>query len=269
MQFVRSWRQRAFSPPRGTLWNMAARDVFISYARYDGDQSVAMLVDELRRRGISYWLDDTETQPGGSLAEAISDGLKLAAAIVFFVTPHYLETKGWRHLEANAATARLAHDPELHVVPVLTVPHEDFAARFPLLADRVALTWASGTDVVADAIGRLFPRKATTEWHTYHPEETVGRVWVRLLPTPGAVGKAHELTFRWGPYAKRLTVTPTTTDSISFEHHKTEPDSVALLVEVHPAAVITFGQGEPPDRPPMNIDEGWTRAAGGTFPGHL
>lgn len=248
---------------------MPARDVFISYARSDGDRGVAILADALQRRGISYWLDDTETQPGSSLAEAISDGLQLATAILFFVTPHYLENKGWRHLEANAATARLAHDPELHVIPVLAVPHKEFAARFPLLADRVALAWDPRTPTVADAVARLFPRNATTEWHTYHPEETVGRVWARLLPVPDAIGKAHDLTFRWGPYTKRITVTPTTTDPISFEHHKTSPDSVALLVEVRPAAVITFGQGEPPDRPPMNIDEGWTRAAGGTFPGHL
>lgn len=248
---------------------MPARDIFISYARSDGDRGVALLAEALRQRGISYWLDDTETQPGGSLAEAISDGLELAAAILFFVTPHYLENKGWRHLEANAATARLAHDPELHVVPVLAVRHENFAARFPLLADRVALEWTLGADAVANSIARLFPRSATTEWHTYHPEETVGRVWVRLLPVPGAVGQVHQLTFRWGPYSKRITVTPATADPLSFEHHKTKPDAVALLVEVNPAAVITFGQGEPPDRPPINVDEGWTRAAGGTFPGHL
>ena len=78
--------------------------------------------------------------------------------------------------------------------------------------------------------------------------------------------ESSRLDLPLGPYAKRITVTPTTTDPISFEHHQTRPDSVALLVEVRPAAVITFGQGEPPDRPPMNIDEGRTRAAGGTFP---
>jgi hypothetical protein len=149
------------------------------------------------------------------------------------------------------------------------VPHEDFASRFPLLADRVALEWTPGADVVANSIARLFLRSPATEWHTYHPEEAVGRVWIRLLPVSEAVGQVHELTFRWGPYSKRITVTPATTDPVSFEHHKTNTDSVALLVEVHPAAVITFGQGEPPDRPPTNVDEGWTRAAGGTSPGHL
>lgn len=248
---------------------MPARDVFISYARLDGQRGVALLADALRLRAVSYWLDDVEAQPGGSLADAIGDGLQLAAAILFFVTPHYLDAKGWRHLEANAATARLAGDPDLPVIPVLAVPHEEFAEKFPLLADRVALMWAIGPDKVADSISGLFPRKPATEWYIYHPEDVVGRVWVRLLPVPEAVGKVHELTFRWGPYSRRITVTPTSAGPISFEHHKTAPDSVALLVEVHPAAVITFGQGEPPDRPATNIDEGWTRAAGGTFPGHL
>jgi len=248
---------------------MPARDIFISYARSDGERDVAILATALRAMGISYWLDDSETQPGESLAEAISDGLLLAAAVLFFVTPQYLEKKGWRHLEANAATALLAHDPELHAIPVLAVRHADFAARFPLLADRVALEWTSGADAVASSIAPLFPRTATTEWHTYHPKEHVGQVWVRLLPMPGAVGLPHELTFRWGPYSKRVTVTPATAEPISFEHHKTSADEVALLIEVHPAAVITFGQGGPPDRPSTNVDEGWTRAAGGTFPGHL
>lgn len=62
---------------------MSARDIFISYARSDGDRDVGLLADALRSRSISYWLDDSETQPGGSPADAISDGLSLATVVLF------------------------------------------------------------------------------------------------------------------------------------------------------------------------------------------
>ena len=115
---------------------------------------------------------------------------QLATTVLFFVTPHYLENKGWRRLEANAATARLAHDPRAACHPCsCSAAQRSSAARFPLLADRVALAWDPRIPTVADAVARLFPRNAATEWHTFHPEETVGRVWARLLPVPDEVGK--------------------------------------------------------------------------------
>ena len=36
---------------------MPARDIFISYARSDGNRDVALLAEALRCRGISYWLE--------------------------------------------------------------------------------------------------------------------------------------------------------------------------------------------------------------------
>jgi hypothetical protein len=72
-----------------------------------------------------------------------------------------------------------------------------------------------------------------------------------------------------GPYLKNVEFIPADGRPYSFLHHKTAPDSVLLLASVEPPTIITFGQGPAPDRIFENIDEGWTRSAGGHWPGHL
>jgi hypothetical protein len=247
---------------------MPARDVFVCHAHLDKVTHVRPLVDALSRRGVSCWVDEAELLPGVSLIEAINDGLATAQFVLVVITENFLQ-RNWTQRELNAALSREIRTGSVVVIPVLAVDHDTYVQRYPLLEDKVYLDWSQGVDSLSDRISALFSREPAAEWHNDHPQEHVGIVWVRVLPAPGALGREHSMTLRWGPYIKNLIFTPGSEMPISFLHHKTNPDLVTLHVHIEPASIVTFGQGIPPDHPPINIDEGWTRTAGGHFPGHL
>ena len=247
---------------------MPARDVFLCHAREDRFIYTGPLARELNLRGISCWVDEGEVLPGRSLIDAINDGLRASTYVLLLVTETFLGP-GWRQKELNAALAREIRTATPVVIPVLDVDHDLFAERYPLLADKLALSWELGPAKVADEIAALFPRTPSHEWHYHHPADHVGLVWVRVLPADAHRGKLHTLTLRWGPYLKEEIFTASERGPMSFLHHKTAPDAVTLHASVHPAAVITFGQGPAPDQPATNIDEGWTRSSGGDWPGYL
>jgi TIR domain-containing protein len=247
---------------------MPARDIFLCHAHLDKVTHARPLVDALSRRGISCWVDEAELLPGASLIDAISDGLISAHFVVLLITENFLQ-RNWTQRELNAALSREIRTGSVVVIPILTVDHDTYARRYPLLEDKVYLNWVEGVESLADRIAALFAREPASEWHQDHPKDHVGLVWVRVLPSAGALGREHSMTLRWGPYIKDVKFTPQSQMPVSFLHHKTNYDLVTLHVHIEPASVVTFGQGTPPDKPPINIDEGWTRSAGGYFPGHL
>lgn len=247
---------------------MPARDIFICHAHVDKVSHVRPLVTELGRRGVSCWVDEGELLPGVSLIDAINDGLATAIYVLVLITEDFLQ-RNWTQRELNAALSREIRTGSVVVIPVLAVSHDSYVTRYPLLEDKIYLDWADGVDVVAGKLADLFSRRPATEWHADHPEPYVGMVWVRVLPQEANVGREHQLTLRWGPYIKHVSFTPRSPGPVSLLHHKTGADAITLHAQISPASIVTFGQGNPPDQPPINIDEGWTRTAGGSFPGHL
>ena len=247
---------------------MPARDVFLCHAHLDKVTHARPLVEALSRRGVSCWVDEAELLPGVSLLDAISEGLTSANFVLVLVTEHFLQ-RNWTQRELNAALSREIRTGSVVVIPILAVDHDAYVQKFPLLEDKVYLDWSDGAESLAGRVAGLFAREPANEWHNDHPKEHVGLVWVRVLPSPGELGLEHSMTLRWGPYVREVEFTPQSEMPISFLHHKTNPDLVTLHVHIEPASIVTFGQGTPPDTPPINIDEGWTRSAGGHFPGHL
>jgi TIR domain-containing protein len=241
---------------------MPARDVFLCHARGDRFTHTGLLADALNRRVISCWVDEGEILPGHSLTDAINDGIRTSRYIILLVTAEFLKA-GWRQAELKAALSREIRTNKTIVIPVIDISHDEFAEQYPLLGDKLAIDWSEGVGQVADQVARLFRRDPAEEWHCNHPEEFVGPVWVRVGPLPEQIGKPHILVLRWGPYIKRHAFTPEVPVPTSFLHHKTAPDNITLHATISPAAVVTFGQGSPPDRQAVNIDEGWVRSAGG------
>lgn len=203
-----------------------------------------------------------------SLIDAINDGLATAQFVLVVITENFLQ-RNWTQRELNAALSREIRTGVVVVIPILATDRGVYIQRYPLLEDKIYLEWSAGVEALADRISSLFAREPTTEWHHDHPQEHVGLVWVRVLPAAKMLGREHTMTLRWGPYIRQVKFTPQLAVPISFLHHKTNPDVVTLHVQIEPEAVVTFGQGIPPDQPAVNIDEGWTRTSGGYFPGHL
>lgn len=77
----------------------------------------------------------------------------------------------------------------------------------------------------------------------WHPASYIGKVWVKVIPTPENMGKQHCVKITWGAYvfAKTLSVG----ESLSLVHSKRNQDSIPLAVDVEPAAKVEFGQREP------------------------
>jgi TIR domain len=247
---------------------MPARDIFLCHAHLDKVTHVRPLVTALGMRGVSCWVDEAELLPGVSLIDSINDGLATARFVLVMITENFLQ-KNWTQRELNAALSREIRTGSVVVIPVLAADHDAYVERYPLLEDKIYLSWADGVDSLADRISALFSREPSGEWHCDHPREHVGLVWVRVVPADSNIGSEHSMTLRWGPYIKEIRFTPRSKGPISFLHHKTNPDVITLHAQITPPSLVTFGQGNPPDQPPVNIDEGWTRTSGGRFPGHL
>ena len=77
----------------------------------------------------------------------------------------------------------------------------------------------------------------------WYPASYIGKVWVKVIPSPENMGKQHCAKITWGAYrfAKMLSVG----ESLNLVHSKRNSDSIPLTVEVEPAAKVEFGQQEP------------------------
>lgn len=247
---------------------MSARDVFICHSHLDRITHARPFSEALNLRGISCWIDEAQIMPGESIVDKVGDGLRAARFVVVLITDNFLD-RNWPQKELNSALSREIRTGEVVIVPVLSVEQDVYFERYPLLEDKLYLDWDRGVEVLAGHVAAFFPRLPASDWHCNHPKDHVGLVWVRLVPSVDRINHIHRVTLRWGPYIKELDITPTSASPISFMHHKTQMDSVTLHASVDPPSVITFGQGVPPDNIHVNIDEGWTRTAGGNWPGHL
>jgi tetratricopeptide (TPR) repeat protein len=105
-------------------------DVFVSYARADGEQ-VRRLAENLHQAGLDVFFDDWEVGPGDVLVHQLDRGLMSAKNGLVVVTPMAL-SRPWV-LEEYAAMVTRAVQGGFRVVPVLLVDAE----LPPLLASRV------------------------------------------------------------------------------------------------------------------------------------
>lgn len=226
------------------------------------------LANALASRAVSCWLDEAVIQPGMSIIDAISDGIRKAHFVVVFFTENL--ARNWPQTELNAAMWREIESGQVVVLPILIMDRTSYMERYPLLAPKLYLPWTDGIDVIAERIARQFYRQPAAEWDCQHPSDYIGIIWTRVTPAVAHQGEPHVVTLRWGPYWVTITLTSgQTRGPISLIHHKTKQDNVPLLVSVDPPAIVTCGQGPAPDSVTQNIDEGWQRTAGGSWPGHL
>ena len=77
----------------------------------------------------------------------------------------------------------------------------------------------------------------------WHPASYIGKVWVKVIPSPENMGKQHCVKITWGAYAFAKTLS--VGESLSLVHSKRNQDSIPLAVDVEPAAKVEFGQREP------------------------
>lgn len=126
-------------------------DLFLSYASEDRDDLVRPIAEELRRRGLSVWIDEGEIVPGVDFVNAIQSGMKSAHAVVVFLTGSFLK-KRWPMLELNNFLAM--GKPLIPVVPDLSV--EVALEAYPLLSSTLMMTSVRQPQEIARRVERTY-----------------------------------------------------------------------------------------------------------------
>jgi hypothetical protein len=135
--------------PRGAVSVNKEFDVFLSHASED-KAFVRELAAALKRRGVSYWLDEIELRLGDSLRTVIDAGLANSRFGVVILSHHFF-AKQWPQQELDGLLAK-----EIDRKVILPVWHDIVFAEVskfsPTLAGRYAAQASEGVEAVADKI---------------------------------------------------------------------------------------------------------------------
>lgn len=123
-------------------------DIFLSYARIDGEQVGNALRDHLAALGVRVWFDEITIVPGQSQSLQMDRGLQKARAGLVLLTPAYVAGRFWTERELGA----LLHKETL--IPVLHgVTFEDVAKYSGILPDLAGFETANDpVAVIAEKI---------------------------------------------------------------------------------------------------------------------
>lgn len=129
-------------------------DVFLSYARIDGEDTAKSLAAALEDRGISVWFDAVAIQPGKSQSLQMDAGLLKARAGVAVLTAAYLAGRFWTQRELGALLNKATLIPVLHGVTFDDV--KEYSGILPDLAGFTTDQDTIGTiaDKIAPAVAR-------------------------------------------------------------------------------------------------------------------
>lgn len=91
-------------------------DVFLSYARIDGEAVASELAQALEALGVRVWFDAVAIQPGKSQSLQMDAGLRKASAGIAILTAAYLAGRFWTQRELGALLNKPTLIPVLHGV---------------------------------------------------------------------------------------------------------------------------------------------------------
>lgn len=95
---------------------MDTRDVFICHAGSDKDEFVRPFVQALRKKAITYWLDEVEIGWGNKITEKINSGLAISRYVVVFLSQSFLQ-RNWPQAELESALNQESSTREVVVLP--------------------------------------------------------------------------------------------------------------------------------------------------------
>jgi hypothetical protein len=124
-------------------------DLFLAHNSLD-KSAVRNIADQLKRHGISTWLDEDEIPPGQLFQDYIQKALPKAKGIAVFVGSRGLGK--WQAFELRSAISR-AVEKGIPVIPVLLPDAKDVGSELPFLMEFNYVRFRSLDD--ADALKRL------------------------------------------------------------------------------------------------------------------
>jgi hypothetical protein len=115
----------------------------------------------------------------------------------------------------------------------------------------------------SDSISVLGSHEFKRHWTFSHPASFAGQVWVRVVTKPINRGQPHRYFIRWGPWGYTNTLNLEGREAVTLLHMKGDDgDSIPLFFDVSPPCCVSFGRGDPPVGPSIEINFGWSRVEG-------
>lgn len=122
---------------------------FISHDSRDKNEIAIHIAMGLQRMLCPVWYDEFSLKVGDSLRETIERGLKETKKCILILTPNFLSNTGWTKTEFNSVFTREIIESRSIVLPVWhNVSPNEIYEYSPSLADKFALNWNLGKDVV-------------------------------------------------------------------------------------------------------------------------
>jgi len=144
-------------------------DVFISHASDDKAAVAIPIAEELRRAGLTVWIDAHELTLGDSLRAKIDEGLGHSRFGVVILSEAFF-AKDWPGRELNALVALDSKNRKV-LLPVLHgINHQQVAHYSPMLADKLSTSTDRGIQHVAMEIVNAIrqSQKATSNQPAHH-----------------------------------------------------------------------------------------------------
>lgn len=134
-------------------------DLFVCYASEDRT-FVTDLVAVLERRGLNVWWDQGQITLGDSLSAKIDEGLSKSRYGAVIISNSFF-AKSWPESELHSMLNRSISSGEKVILPIrLDLSHEEAAARYELLRDKVSTQFDGNFENLADEISRAIKHDA-------------------------------------------------------------------------------------------------------------
>ncbi len=126
-------------------------DVFVSHASEDKDAFVRPLVEELVKRNVKVWYDDSVLEMGDNLRRSIDDGLNESRYAIVVLSAEFFR-KQWTQWELDGLVSKEI-DGKKVILPIWHgVTKTDVLKYSPSLVNKVAIDSSKGINHVVEKI---------------------------------------------------------------------------------------------------------------------
>ena len=138
------------------------RDVFICHASKDKNEIVQLIVDGLKKVGISYWYDDNDIQWGDSIIKNINRGLRISRYVLVVLSSNFI-LRHWTWRELNAALYIESSSGVNRILPLLVGTEKEkkrLMNKNPFLSDKKYLQWNNNTNEIVRELRACLSKSA-------------------------------------------------------------------------------------------------------------
>jgi hypothetical protein len=114
---------------------------------------VEPLVSSLKKADITIWYDRAEIKWGDSITAKVNEGLSISRFVIVVLSEAFLN-KNFPKRELFAVLNQEIYSNQTKVLPLFSdnKQKQKILENFPLLNDKLYLTWDNNTDIIIEAI---------------------------------------------------------------------------------------------------------------------